>query len=147
MAQADGTILINTEIKKDGAIDDIGTLEEALKELTAAVKDMTAGLTNAFKGTSQANTAAKQFDEIGKSAKEAKADVESLEEQMAKITVQRYDADNNAPDDGIRRDIYGNNVDEIKASSKAIEDSVKNTAATVEQELKEAEQGPNMLSW
>lgn len=146
MAQADGTILINTEIKKDGAIDDIGTLEEALKELTAAVKDMTAGLTNAFKGTSQANTAAKQFDEIGKSAKEAKADVESLEEQMAKITVQRYDADNNAPDDGIRRDIYGNNVDEIKASSKAIEDSVKNTAATVEQELKEAEQGPNMLS-
>lgn len=146
MAQADGTILINTEIKKDGAIDDIGTLKQALKELTAAVKDMTSTLTNAFSGTSQANTAAKQFEDISKSAKEAKADVESLEEQMSKITVQRYDTGNDVPDDGIRRDIYGNNVDEIKANSKAIEDSVKNTAATVEQEFKEAEQGPNMLS-
>ena len=94
MAQADGTILINTEIKKDGAIDDIGTLKEALKELTAAVKDMTAGLANAFQGTSQANTAAKQFEEIGKSAKEAEADVKSLEEQMAKITIDRGEQSN-----------------------------------------------------
>lgn len=146
MAQADGTILINTEIKKDGAIEDIGTLKQALKELTAAVKDMTSTLTNAFSGTSQANTAAKQFEDISKSAKEAKADVESLEEQMSKITIQRYDAGNDVPDDGIRRDIYGNNVDEIKSSNKAIEESVKSTAATVEQEFKEAEQGPNMFS-
>ena len=94
MAQADGTILINTEIKKDGAIDDIGTLKQALKELTAAVKDMTSTLTNAFSGTSQANTAAKQFDDIGKSAKEAEADVKSLEEQMNKITVDRGEQNN-----------------------------------------------------
>ena len=94
MAQADGTILINTEIKKDGAIEDIGTLKQALKELTAAVKDMTTTLTNAFSGTSQANTAAKQFDDIGKSAKEAEADVKSLEEQMNKITVDRGEQNN-----------------------------------------------------
>lgn len=99
MAQADGTILINTEIKKDGAIEDIGTLKQALKELTAAVKDMTTTLTNAFSGTSQANTVAKQFDDIGKSAKEAEADVKSLEEQMSKITVDRGEQSNNETDE------------------------------------------------
>jgi hypothetical protein len=89
MAQADGTILINTEIKKDGAIDDIGSLKEAMRELTAAVKDMTTGLANAFKGTSKSSTAAKQFDDIKDSAKEAEASVQSLDEQMKKITVDR----------------------------------------------------------
>lgn len=84
-AQADGTILINTEIKKDSAIDDIGSLKDALRELTAAVKDLTTSLANSFTG------AGKQADAITDSAKEAKSSVQSLEEQMDKITVDHGD--------------------------------------------------------
>lgn len=146
MAQADGTILINTEIKKDGAIDDIGSLKEALRELTTVVKDMTTTLTNAFSGTKQSSSASKQFDDITKSAQQAEASVLSLEEQMDKITIQRYDAGNDAPDDGVRRDIYGRDVDEIRAKNKAIEESTRSATAAVEQDFKEAEQGPSMLS-
>lgn len=146
MAQADGTILINTEIKKDGAIDDIGSLKEALRELTTVVKDMTTTLTNAFSGTKQSSSASKQFDDITKSAQQAEASVLSLEEQMDKITIQRYDAGNDKPDDGVRRDIYGRDVDEIRAKNKAIEESTRSTTAAVEQDFKEAEQGPSMLS-
>lgn len=162
MAQADGTILINTEIKKDGAIDDIGTLKEALKELTAAVKDMTAGLANAFQGTSQASSAAKQFDEIGKSAKEAEADVKSLEEQMAKITVDRGEQNNTSSD--WKRDShpsgefinYGNSVqdfvnkyaagmDTVNAKNAEVKQSVKQATTEIESDFKEAEQSPSML--
>ena len=101
-AQADGTVLINTEIKKDGAIEDISTLKEALQQLTTAVKDLTAGLANSFGGIGKrADSAADQIDKISSSAKKAEANVESLEEQMAKITVdhgfQPKDTDNEAP--------------------------------------------------
>ena len=141
MAQADGTILINTEIKKDGAIDDIGTLKEALRELTTAVKDMTAGLTNAFKGTSQANSAAKQFDDISKSAKEAETNVLSLEEQMSKITVDRGEQNNTSSD--WKRDShpsgefinYGNSVQDFVNKYAAGMDTVNAKNAEVKLSL------------
>lgn len=120
MAQADGTILIDTEIKKDGAIDDIASLKQVVRDLTAVLKDMTATLTNAFNGTSQANAVSKQFDDISKSAKEAESDVKSLEEQMNKITVDRGEQNTNETDDGQKfshergefQD-YGNSVQEF----------------------------------
>ena len=162
MAQADGTILINTEIKKDGAIEDIGTLKEALKELTAAVKDMTAGLANAFQGTSQANSAAKQFDEIGKSAREAEADVKSLEEQMAKITVDRGEQSNTSGEwnreSHPRGEFvdYGNSVqdfvnkytagmDTVTAKNTEVKQSTKQVVNEVKSDFEEAEQAPSML--
>jgi len=146
-AQADGTVIINTEIKKDGAIDDIGSLKEALSELTAAVKDLTTGLANSFSGAGkQASAAAKQIDNIAESAREAETSVQSLEEQMAQITVQHFEGGNNIPDDGVRRDIYGRDVDAIIAKEKELEEAARQTAGAIEQEFQEAERGPSMLN-
>lgn len=89
-AQADGIILINTAINKDGAIEDIGALKDALRELTAVVKELTKGLTNSLTGAGkQATVAADQIESISESAKEAKVSVQSLKEQMDKITISR----------------------------------------------------------
>lgn len=89
-AQADGIILINTAINKDGAIDDIGALKDALRELTAVVKDLTNGLTNSLTGAGkQATKAADQIESISESAKDAKGSVQSLKEQMDKISIDR----------------------------------------------------------
>ena len=123
-AQADGTVLINTEIKKDGAIEDISTLKEALQQLTTAVKDLTAGLANSFGGIGkQADSASDQIDKISSSAKKAEANVESLEEQMSKITVdhgfQPKDTDNEEPRFSHER---GEFEDYSKAAEKFIND-------------------------
>ena len=89
-AEADGSVIIDTEIRKENAIDDIGSLKAALKELTAAVKELTSGLASSFSNFgSKATGAANQIDSISDSAKTAADSVESLEEQMAKITVDR----------------------------------------------------------
>lgn len=89
-AQADGIILINTAINKDGAIEDIGALKDALRELTAVVKELTKGLTNSLTGAGkQATKAADQIESISDSAKDAKDSVQSLKEQMDKISVSR----------------------------------------------------------
>jgi archaellum component FlaC len=89
-AQADGIILINTAINKDGAIDDIGALKDALRELTTVVKELTTGLTNSLTGAGkQATKAADQIESISDSAKEAKGSVQSLKEQMDKISIDR----------------------------------------------------------
>jgi len=89
-AQADGIILINTAINKDGAIDDIGALKDALRELTAVVKELTNGLTNSLAGAGkQATAAADQIESISESAKEAKVSVQSLKEQMDKISIDK----------------------------------------------------------
>lgn len=162
MAQADGTILINTEIKKDGAMDDIASLKQVVRELTTALKDMTTTLTNAFNGTSQASSATKQFDDISKSAKEAEADVKSLEEQMSKITVDRGEQNNTSSE--WKREShpsgefinYGNSVqdfvnkyaagmDTVNAKNVEVKQSVKQATAEIESDFKEAEQSPSML--
>jgi hypothetical protein len=162
MAQADGTILINTEIKKDGAIDDITSLKQVVRELTTALRDMTTTLTNAFNGTSQSSSATKQFDDISKSAKEAEADVKSLEEQMSKITVDRGEQNNTSSE--WKREShpsgefinYGNSVqdfvnkyaagmDTVNSKNVEVKQSVKQATAEIESDFKEAEQSPSML--
>lgn len=144
--QADGTVIIDTEIKKDGAIDDVMTLKEALGELTTAVKELTNRLSESFIGAGKhASTAAKEIDTISESAKEAETRVQSLEEQMAQITVEHFEGGNNIPDDGVRRDVYGRDVDEIIAKNQALEESAKQSANSIEQSFQEAENGPTML--
>jgi uncharacterized coiled-coil DUF342 family protein len=102
-AQADGIILINTAINKDGAIDDIGALKDALRELTAVVKELTNGLTNSLSGAGkQATKAADQIESISDSAKEAKDSVQSLKEQMDKISIDRGEDSGGAWDDESR---------------------------------------------
>ena len=89
-AEADGSIIIDTEIKKDNAIGDIGALQAALKELTAAVKELTSSLANSFTNFgSNTQGATSKIDAISDSAKTATDSVESLEEQMAKINVDQ----------------------------------------------------------
>ena len=87
-AEADGSIIIDTEIRKENAIDDVTSLKTALKDLTAAVKELTSGLANSFTNFgSNAQGAASNIDSISDSAKTAANSVESLEEQMAKINI------------------------------------------------------------
>lgn len=154
MAEADGTVIIDTEIKKDSAIGDIGSLKAALESLTAAVKELTSNLTNSFTNFgSNAQGAANKIDSITDSAKTAADSVESLEEQMAKITVDRGfqpDEESNidpkisqAKDDYID---YGNTVQEfvdnyVSAMDKAKESSneFKQQIELLTQQLKDLE--------
>lgn len=86
--EADGSIIIDTQIKSENAIGDINALKVALKELTSAVEKLTSGLANSFANFgSNAQGAANGIDAISDSAKSAVGNVETLEEQMANITV------------------------------------------------------------
>lgn len=162
-AQADGTVLIDTEIKKDGAIDDVSSLKEALRELTVAVKDLTSNLSGFFAGTDkQAGAAAKQVDQITESAKEAAVSVQSLEDQMSKITVDHGDLNNNTGDwqreSHPRGEFidYGNTVQDfvdkyaagmnvVTAKNAEVKQSTKQVVNEVKGEFEEAEQAPSML--
>ncbi|WP_143322568.1 hypothetical protein [Clostridium sp. HBUAS56010] len=162
--QADGTVLIDTEIKKDGAIEDVNTLKEALQQLTAAVKDLTAGLANSFGGIGkQAESAADQIDKISDSAKQAETSVESLEKQMAKITVDNGlspdRSDTPEPRYGHARGEfidYGNTVQEfvnkyatgmdtVSKKNTEVKQSTTQATTAIKSDFQGAEQSPNML--
>lgn len=163
-AEADGSIIIDTEIKKGNAIDDIGSLQAALKELTAAVKELTSGLANSFTNFgSNAMGAAKQIDSISDSAKTAAGNVESLEEQMAKITVdhgfQPTYTDNPEPRFGHARgefidygnsvqefvDKYAAGIDTVKTKNVEVKQSTDQAISAVKADFEKAEKSPSML--
>ncbi len=164
-AEADGSVIIDTEIRKENAIDDIGSLKAALKELTAAVKELTSGLASSFTNFgSNAQGAASNIDSISDSAKTATDSVESLEEQMAKITVDRgfeptYN-DNPEPRFGHAKGEYidyGNTVQEfvnkyaagmdtVKAKNAEVKQSTTQATTAVKSDFQGTEQSPNMLS-
>lgn len=142
-AEADGSIIIDTEIRKENAIDDVTSLKTALKELTAAVKELTSGLANSFTNFgSNAQGAASNIDSISDSAKTAANSVESLEEQMAKINVdygsQPNEGSNIEPQLGHAKGEYidyGNTVQEFVDKYSAGMDKVENSTNIFKQDI------------
>lgn len=164
-AEADGSVIIDTEIRKENAIDDIGSLKAALKELTAAVKELTSGLASSFTNFgSNAQGAANNIDSISDSAKTAADSVENLEEQMAKITVdhgfQPGEETNIDPKFGHAKGEYinyGNTVQEfvnkyaagmntVNAKNAEVKQSTTQATTAVKSDFQGTEQSPNMLS-
>lgn len=163
-AEADGSIIIDTQIKNENAIGDIGSLKAALKELTAAVKELTSGLASSFTNFgNNAQGAASQIDSISDSAKTAASNVETLEEQMAKITIDRgYEPtynDNPEPKFGHAKgeyidygntvqdfvDKYAAGMDTVKAKNTEVEQSTAQVTNEVSNNFQEAEEAPTML--
>lgn len=163
-AEADGSIIIDTEIRKENAIDDVASLKTALKDLTAAVKELTSGLANSFTNFgSNAQGAASKIDSISDSAKTAADSVESLEEQMAKITVDHgfeptYN-DNPEPRFGHARgefidygnsvqefvDKYAAGIDTVKTKNVEVKQSTDQAISAVKADFEKAEKSPSML--
>ena len=144
--EADGSIIIDTEIKKESAIDDIGSLKAALKELTTAVKDLTSGLASSFSSFgNNAQEAASKIDSISDSANNAADSVESLEEQMAKIHVEN-NTGGSVSGNNLDSETYDRNIEEMMVSNQELADSTRQATSSVEQDFNESEQAPNMLS-
>lgn len=163
-AEADGSIIIDTQIKSENAIGDVGTLKAALKELTVAVRELTSGLANSFANFgSNAQGASNSIDAISDSAKAAAANVETLDEQMAKITVDRgyQPTYNDNPEPKISTSKgdyidYGNTVQEfvdkyaagmdtVTGKNEEVKQSTAQLTDTVRNDFEEAEHAPNML--
>lgn len=163
-AEADGSIIIDTQIKSENAIGDINALKVALKELTTAVEKLTSGLANSFANFgSNAQGASNGIDAISDSAKAAAANVETLDEQMAKITVDRgyQPTYNDNPEPKISTSKgdyidYGNTVQEfvdkyaagmdtVAGKNEEVKQSTAQLTDTVRNDFEEAEHAPNML--
>lgn len=144
--EADGSIIIDTEIREESAIDDIGSLKAALKELTTAVKDLTSGLASSFSSFgNNAQEAASKIDSISDSANNAADSVESLEEQMAKIHVEN-NTGGSVSGNNLDSETYDRNIEEMMVSNQELADSTRQATSSVEQDFNESEQAPNMLS-
>lgn len=147
---ADGSLKFDTKVNTDGFDAGMSTLTKAVERLSGLISDLSKKIDGGFSGAGNAATsAAKEIDTVTESAKKARKEMEQLNKEKAD-TFTGTITNNNAtpsslPDDGKRYDIYGNDVDEIIARNKAIEESAREAAAAEDNAFQEAETGPSML--
>ena len=147
---ADGSLKFDTKVNTEGFDAGMSTLTKAVERLSRLIEDLSKKIDGGFAGAgSVATAAAKDIDTVAESAKKAREEVERLNKEKAD-TFTGTITNNNAPqssipDDGKRYDIYGNDVDEIIARNKAIEEAAREAAAAENTAFEEAKQGPTML--
>lgn len=147
---ADGSLKFDTKVNTEGFDAGMSTLTKAVERLSGLIEDLSKKMDGGFTGAGNtAASTAKDIDTVAESAKKAREEVERLNKEKA-ATFTGTITNNNAspssiPDDGKRYDIYGNDVDEIIARNKAIEESAREAAAAENKAFEEAKQGPTML--
>lgn len=144
---ADGSLMFDTKINTDG-------IEIGIKELIASIKDLTTTMSNlaeTMKGSfvsagNSAAGAAKDVDAISDSAKQATAEVQSLQQQMDSITVTGLNpADNMRPDSDGDFDVYGNRVDMAIQKTEELGATTNQTMNEVTRETEQASKSPGLL--
>lgn len=91
----DGSLKFDTKVDNSGFEEGSSSLKSAMEKLTSSVERLSDNIVKSFNGAGKAaeevgnsaGSAANQVDDIAKAAKEAETSVQSLEAQMAKITV------------------------------------------------------------
>jgi hypothetical protein len=147
---ADGSLKFDTKVNTEGFDAGMSTLTKAVERLSGLIEDLSKKMDGGFTGAGNtAASTAKDIDTVAESAKKAREEVERLNKEKA-ATFTGTITNNNAspssiPDDGKRYDIYGNDVDEIIARNKTIEESAREAAAAENKAFEEAKQGPTML--
>lgn len=141
---AEGSIIINSKINNDGADAGINELKSALKELTSAIHDLTGKMSGSFAAVgSSAGKAAEDIGGISDSAKTAQKDIQSLEEQMAAITITGLDTSSSYADGDY--DVYGNQVDMAIAKTQELSAVTDMAMHEVRTDVEDAARAPNMM--
>ena len=125
---ADGSLKFDTKVNTEGFDAGMSTLTKAVEKLSGLIENLSKKMEGGFSGAGNAATsAAKDIDTVAESAKKAREEVERLQKEKAATftgTITNNNASSSSiPDDGKRYDIYGNDVDEIIARNKAIEEA------------------------
>lgn len=82
MQEADGSVIIDSEIRTEGAEGDISQLRDALRELTVAVKELSRNMTDSFTGAKK--SVVEMADEVSDATKKAKKNVDELSKTTVK---------------------------------------------------------------
>lgn len=89
---ADGSLKFDTKVNTEGFDAGMSTLTKAVERLSGLVEDLSKKIEGGFSGAGNAaTTAAKNIDKVAESAKKAKKETKSLEEQMEAITVEHHE--------------------------------------------------------
>lgn len=142
----DGSLKFDTKINTDGFEEGTGSLLKAAEKLTTAIENLSAKMDKAFSSSgSAAATTARQVDEVAESARKAREEMERLQKEKAATFTGTIENNTGAgwesklPDDGKRYNIYGQDVDEIIAKNRELEESARQASATVMAETQKEE--------
>lgn len=142
----DGSLKFDTKINTDGFEEGTGSLLKAAEKLTTAIENLSAKMDKAFSSSgSAAATTARQVDEVAESARKAREEMERLQREKAATFTGTIENNTGAgwesklPDDGKRYNIYGQDVDEIIAKNRELEESARQASATVMAETQKEE--------
>lgn len=142
----DGSLRFDTKINTDGFEKGTDSLLKAAEKLTTAIDKLSDKMDRAFSssGTAAAMTA-RQVDEVAESARKAREEMERLQKEKAATFTGTIENNTGAgwesklPDDGKRYNIYGQDVDEIIAKNRELEESARQASATVMAETQKEE--------
>lgn len=144
--RTDGSLKFDTKINTDGFEEGTGSLLKAAEKLTTAIENLSAKMDKAFSSSgSAAATTARQVDEVAESARKAREEMERLQKEKAATFTGTIENNTGAgwesklPDDGKRYNIYGQDVDEIIAKNRELEESARQASATVMAETQKEE--------
>lgn len=133
----DGSLKFDTKINTDGFDGGVSTLTKAMERLTSVVETLSGKIDGAFAAVGNAaRTTTKDVDGIAEAAKQAREELERLQKEKAStftgtITNNNGISASSFPDDGVRRDIYGNDVDAAIAKQQELAAASRETAETV----------------
>ena len=142
----DGSLKFDTKINTDGFEEGTGSLLKAAEKLTAAIDNLSTKMDKAFSSSGSAAAAtARQVDEVAESARKAREEMERLQKEKAATFTGTIENNTGAgwesklPDDGKRYNIYGQDVDEIIAKNRELEESARQASAPVTAETQKEE--------
>lgn len=144
----DGSLKFDTKINTEGFDHGVSSLKLAIDKLTKSIDKLSGSIANAFSGAgTSANSAAQQIDTVTESAKQAEKELERVNKAgQFTGTIERWDSNANVPvDDGVRRDIYGNDVEQAIARNRELERAIRETGAASRESLGQADQDVSMF--
>lgn len=131
----DGSLKFDSKINTEGFIEGMSTLTKAMERLTSVVETLSGKIDGAFAAVGNAaRTTTKDVDGIADSARRAQVEAERLQKASTFTGTITYNNDvspSSFPDDGVRRDIYGNDVDAAIAKQQELAAASRETSATV----------------
>lgn len=136
---ADGSLKFDTKIDTDGVNDGISTLTDAVKRLSGVMEQLATQMEKGFfSAGSAAEKTAKDIDEITESTRAAREEAERLRKEKAATftgTIEDHRQSDEIPEREGNYNLYGQDVDELIAKNKALEESAREASAAVQEEV------------